>query len=228
MALNRGEIVTEVETITGRTDKTTQIQTYVMWALKRITRAHMWKELDTFDKTTMNTTSAADTAALPTNCRVILSMVLEDGTNSRKLNEVLPRYYDKIVSDPSQYATGKPSWYIREGTQVRFFSYPDAAYDVWIRYSKWASDVTTDGQTPQLTNKDDLIVTATALELSYSIGDTNDIKMWENNYNRKLAEAVREDMLDPDWSPVARGYDSGAEGVSIGEYWTNPFISEVD
>lgn len=231
MALNRGEIVTEVETVTGRTDKTTQIQTYVNWGIKRVTRAYMWGELFTFDKTSLDTTANTETvsiSSLSPACRIVLSLVLEDGASSRKLIKVLPRYWDKILSDPSQYSTDRPSWYTKKGSNLHLFRIPDDAYDLWISYSSWPAELTTDGNTPALTNKDDLIVTATALELSYSIGDSNDIKMWEARYNRMLAMAVRGDMEDPDWSPVARGYDSGAGSVSIGEYWTNPFISEVD
>lgn len=229
-ALNRGQIVTEVIAVTGRTDKTTQIQTYVNWGIKRITRAHLWSELYTFDKTSLDTATNTETVSLSSltpACRIVLSLVLEDGANSRKLTKVHPRRWDKILSDPSQYTTGKPNWYTKKGTSLYLFKIPNDTYDLWISYSAWPADLAADESTPALTNKDDLIVTATALELSYSIGDANDIKMWEGRYNRMLAMAVRDDMQDPDWAPVARGYNSGAEDIQIGNYWANPFVKEV-
>lgn len=230
MALNRGEIVTEVEAVIGRTDMTSQVQTYVNWAIRRITRTHLWSELYTFDKTSLDTTASTETVSLSSMSpavRVILSLVLEDGANSRKLIKVLPRHWDKIVSDPSQYAEGGSTWYTKKGSNIHLFKIPDAAYDLWINFSAWCAELTTDGNSPDLTNKDDLIVTATALEAAYAINDTEDIKMWEARYNRLLGEAIGSDMEDPDWSPVARGYSSGAEDYHTGEYWKNPFVGEV-
>ncbi len=228
--LNRGTIVTEVENVIDRSDLTTQIQTYIDWAQKRITRAHPWQELYNFDKTSLDTVTDTETVSISSmtpSVRVILSLILEDGASSRKLVKVLPRHWDKILSDPSQYASARSSWYTKKGSSLYLHPIPDAVYDLWISFLAWPALLTTDGATPDLTDKDDLIVTTTALEAAYAISDDADIKMWEGRYKRLLGEAIMSDMDDPDWSPIARGFNSGGGAYNIGEYWANPFVNEV-
>ena len=87
------------------------------------------------------------------------------------------RKFDKTYPKPDNYEEGVPTIYTRWGQNLMMFKIPDDAYDLYIRYSQWAADLTTSTES-DYDNRDQLIITAGTLETYLALQEYIDAQVW--------------------------------------------------
>jgi len=221
MGMTRDELVSRVASDIGRTDKDSDIQDYLNWALKELARVHRWKDLEVYDTTTLDTVADQKRYQLPSDLHILVDLILEDDDNSRRLVAVHPRRFDDIIPYPESDITGRPKWYVQYGNYVELYPIPDDAYNLHIRYYKFPSEMTSDSDTPDITNVDDVLCAYAAYLACVALNEPDEIvNQWKNEYMRRLSLAIAADKRKPDYSPIARGFDT--RKIMVDEYWKNP------
>lgn len=162
---------------------------------------------------------------LLTRPKDILSIVLHDDFNSRKLDYIQPQSLDKNIPYPAGYAEGKSEIYTRDGDYITLTRIPDAAYDVYIRYYQWPLELSADEDQCSYTRIDSSIIALSrdifiALRGALPLDSIAKAKAY-------LRLAVENDRYDPDDLPIAKGFNSSGRTKYTGEYWNNPFIKQV-
>lgn len=234
MALTRLEIVTEaldnlsrVSTGTMRS-ATTMATMGARWVNRaQVEVARKYDML--FRTSTASTVASTQTYAFPTNLRSLYTLVLEDGTNSRKLKCLMPWEFQKLVAKPSEEPTSHSSFYVpyNHTNQFELFPIPDAAYTLRMRHSCWPTALSTDGATSDYhtygIDLDDVLV---YLITSYGyqwLQELVDAKYWRDQAFSRLVEVYQAERDSfPDWDPKGKGFSTSP--AYIGEYYNDPFV----
>lgn len=197
--------------------------TWLNNAMKAMARKHDFKELvHTYSGATI---ASQKTYTLPTNTKVIYDLRVVDGTNSRKLVNVIQNHFDKVIPYPETETTGRPIWYVEFGEHFDVYPIPDIAYTMHIRVQLLPTVVTATTDTVSYSvDKDDVIVAYMCKEGFQHYQMYEDATFWANDYAIKLKGAIEIDDALPDFTPVGRGFDSRVASVSIGEPWNSPFV----
>ena len=162
---------------------------------------------------------------LLTRPKDILSIILHDDFNSRKLDSVQVQSIDKTVAYPEGYAEGKSELYTKVGDYVELIRIPDAVYDLYVRYYQWPLVLTTDDAECSYTNIDSTIIALSRdIFISLRGGLPLDYVAKAKGY---LKIASGDDRTSPDDLPIARGFNSSGKVKYTGEYWNNPYIKQV-
>lgn len=183
--------------------------------------------LDTTNAFTVDGTKRyhVTTNLLLTRPKDILSIVLHDDFNSRKLRYFDTQRLDERVPYPEGYAEGKPEIYTQQGDYLEFIPVPDAAYPLYIRYAQWPVVLTADTDTCSYSKIDSSIIAlARDLFLALRGGLPLDTVSKARAY---LDIAVDDDRSRPDSLPVAQGFTTRAGWNYKGEYWNNPWVRRV-
>lgn len=197
--------------------------TWLNNALKSMSRKADFKDLS---KTYAGATVASQRRyALPTDTKKIYDVRIEDGTSSRKLICLNQKHMDRVVPWPDSESTGKPTWYTEFGAAIDLFPLPDAVYDIYIRVHLWPTTIlaTTDTVSYE-SDKDDVIVAYMTKEAFFHYQMYEDAAMWKKEADEKCKEAFLADDEQPDYDPVARGFDSARITPMVGDPWNAPFI----
>ena len=240
--MTRLQIVTEVADTCGKALSAasvsgaalqTRVQNYVNWGQLRIARTYDYYELNSL--TTIPVT-VANVKIYPFNtgaynlglvrCKDINSIRLIDNENSRKLVRWDYRNFDTHYPRPENFTGGRPKIYTRWGNAIELFRIPDAEYSLVIRYSMFPTPLTSDGQTSDFTNKDQLIVTAGVLETYLALEEYQDAEVWLERFKGHIEDAKKAES-DIDWEPEAEPGGSRPEYYS-GEPWIDPYGSSGD
>lgn len=154
----------------------------------------------------------------------IISIVLHDDYNSRKLDSITPQWLDKNIPYPAGYAEGKSEAYTRQGDYITLTRIPDAEYSLYIRYYQWPLVLVADSDECSYTTIDSSIIAiARDIFISFRGGLPLDITAKVKTY---LKPAYTDNRSEPDAAPIARGFRSTRQGYT-GEYWNDPFIKHV-
>lgn len=198
------------------------------WSQLRLARAYSFPEMDVHDETTTDTVADTESYTFSTlfgsSARVkdILSIIIEDGTSSRKCTRKLLSSVYRDYPYPSNETTRKPVWYWRIGNSLYFFPTPDAAYDIHSTYSKWPTRASTGSSTSDFEYKDDILIVGTIIEFFNFMQEFDDAKDWDKVWKQKLVEAVKPIAHPKDWSPEGRAFNSSV--LTPGDFWTDPLV----
>jgi hypothetical protein len=184
-----------------------------------------------FKESTAATVASTKSYSFPSNLNAVFSFRLEDGLESRKLICRMPWEFDQLRPKMDEYTTGRPDFYIPYKTTNTFelFRIPDAAYTIRIRHSCWASALSADGSTSDITaggnDVDDVIISlATAYGWKW-LGELVDAANWRKEGMELLKDVYKNAIGGPpDWEPTGRGF--GNAPSLIGEYYNDPFVKE--
>lgn len=154
----------------------------------------------------------------------IYSIRLMDTDNSRKLQYVPFQQLDNLIPYTEQTGEGRPSYYTRRGRDIELYQIPDAAYTLYIQYSKWPATLDEDTDTIEYVNIDPAIVQLAA-DMAQASLDGTDVD-WMQRAVTLLGMVTREEGSRPDERLVARPFCPVPPGLP-GEYWNNPFIRNV-
>ena len=221
--MNRGEFRTEVLENVGRvgdTTLTTRFDRWYMRALFRICRAYDFREMNR--NTWFDTEADVKEYELHERCKDILSVVLVDGTTSRKLKYIPPRALDESVPYPEAWATGRPTHYSRYWHQIELWKIPSAVFRVNVRQSLYPGECMSDGDECIYVRKDDMVSAFITAEAYDALMEKDEYRSWTAKGMRMLKEYKAEEENQPDYVPVARAFD--AEPTYTGRTWSNPFI----
>jgi hypothetical protein len=234
--LTRLQLVTEICDIVGKSTSAssvsgsslqTRVQNYLNFAQRRIARAQNFSELLDW-KTNAATVASVKRYPLETgtntlgltNPKDILSVLIIDSENSRRLEPIGYRSFDRKFPRPENYSEGRPSYYLRYGEYLELFRIPDDVYTVSIRYSKWPTVLSNDSQVSDFTGKDELLIAAGVLETYLALEEYTDAATWMQKFMGLLRDSVL-DESEPDWGPVAETFGKNAVPI-IGEPWASP------
>jgi hypothetical protein len=223
MSLTLKQIREEVRAgLGGREDLEPRIDKAINLAQSKINRAHKFDEL--YSSTDLTTT--ADVATLDissiTNLDQIYSVVLIDGTNSRRIVKVSNRNWDKSIAELQTVTTDRPTLYSRWGKGlIEFLPTPNAVYTIRIKYSKFPTELTDDNTQTDYIDKEELIIEYALHYLNKMLGNKVDAEMYFRNYRHLLKEAIEDDVTDPD------GVIQPGMHITSSEPWNNPFVKRI-
>ncbi len=193
-------------------------------ALERIQRDHLWEALYTIDTTSIDTVASTKTITLPSNLNILKSIVIEDTTNSRQL-EITDRHtFNEDIPYPEGEAVDIPTHAIRNGRlTVELYPIPDAIYDVWVIYYKWAAELSSDSDTCDIPHIDDVLEAGGMVEVCQAKELLESKMLWEGIYQQRLREAKRQDKRRPEYFTSPRPYTAAT--APPGNFWAKPFWS---
>jgi hypothetical protein len=148
-------------------------------------------------------------------------------TQSRKLERVLPKRWDKLIPEPEYYSRGTPTHFILWGKdEMELWKVPDIVYTMHFRYSRWPTVVTAAMTTDNLDleNVDDLIIHLAASYITMSHGNVERSQALFAIYSSLAKDALLEDAQDFDTAMRAHSYGLGAAG-SLG--YNDPFVEST-
>ncbi len=242
MAMTRDQLVTEVCDTVGKKETgasvsgatlQTRVRTYLNWGQKRMARYYEFHELNVLNTTAATVTSVkryplySGTNNLGlTGIKDIRSIRLIDSENSRTLIRWSYRKFDRWYPRPANYAVARPTIYLRDGNILEFFRIPDATYTLYIRHSKWPTDLSSGSQVSDYLNKDQLILTAGILETYLALEEYADAQIWYSRFVGQLKDAVKAEG-DVDWEPEAEPHDA-LPSYTSGQPWLDPYGDPSD
>ena len=243
MAKTVAQMVTIIADALGKSESATAISgttlqdrcvDFLNWGQQRMARFYSFHELNTYTETAA---TVASTSRYPlvtgtnnlglTRPKDISSIRLIDGANSRILTRKSPRWFDKKVPLITNFADARPHIYIRWGNDVEMFRRPDAAYDLYIRYPQWATDLTISSTSTDFENKDQILISVAILEGYLHFEEYEDAKIWLQRTVGLLVDAVRAEG-DVDWEPEADAMSLTQAGFTAGEPWLDPYANTND
>ena len=198
------------------------------WSKLKLSRAYSFPELDIRDTTTADTVADTFTYSFTTlfgathRTKDIRAVVIENGTSSVRLTQLLETQLYKEVPYPEGESTNKPNIYVRLGNNLQLFPVPDAAYDIHTIRSEHDSRAASDDSYSTFDFKDDLIVVGTIVEFYNYMQEFRDAKSWDRIWKSKLVEAVKPYAHPDDWSPEGRAFNSSV--LSFGDFWNDPLV----
>jgi hypothetical protein len=224
--LTRAQLVTEICDIVGKKTSASSVSgkalqdrvpTYLNFAQRRMARMASFDELCAIQESAV---TVANVQSYPfstgtnnlglTRFKDFMTVRLIDSENSRILTRWHYKTMDRKFPDPTTYTTGRPGIYTRWGNNMIVFRIPDDAYDMYIRYSQWPTDLTTDAQTSDFENKDELLIAAGCLETYLALEEVTDAAAWLTRFDALMETARVDDLYEPDWEPEAEPMSSGS------------------
>jgi hypothetical protein len=233
----RGQFITRVLDACGRplTGTTlsgvtypTLLASHYKIVLMRIARAYSFPEMDTYVEGVggilagQKVYSFADICGLGERVKDILTLVVSDGLDSRKLKRVTEREYYKRSPSPESESENKPTIYCRIGDNLHLFPIPSSDLPINVCFSRYPADALDDSSVPEFEYKDDVIHAGMMSEFLNHLQENREASRWNGVFMEGLTAAVKTVAHPTDWEVEGRGY-GGAEGLK-GEYWNNPFI----
>jgi hypothetical protein len=158
--------------------------------------------------------------------KAIHSIVLQYGTDSRKLKQIPWRKFDRMYPSPESVAAYIPLEYTDWNQNLVFMPVPNAVYPLQCRVTLLpaAFTSTTPANTTSLYNgKDEIILGFAASYLWRGYGRYDKANTFETNAAALLDLAKKADSDRPDLDTAGEGDDSEYQGA----YWANPFISSL-
>lgn len=195
MALTFTELVSQVEEDTGRSDKTTEVGTYINRAQHIIVRDASVLHHD-FNCLKMesyrDTVDGTKTYSLPTNLKSFYDLRLCESTTKRKFFPLTPRRQDLRRPYPEDDSEGTPVYYIIAGRFFELSPIPDAAYTMHMRWYKWADTIA--GSTESdLLHMDEVIIKCADWLTVLSLNLEEDIRRFKADYRDLLTSAITSD-----------------------------------
>lgn len=206
MPLNFKELKRELgESLSNRADLTSRLGSFLNIAQDRIARKYKFSEMTDNKILFIGSSGATDEdremdrkVTLPEQVRDIMSLMLIDGSASRKLEFIPSREWDNAVSIEKQFITGRPQSYTVFKNEIILYRIPDKEYKIELRYSKWPKKLVKDDQYSDFDHKDDLLVTAAQLWALQSLGEIERANHVYAIYKTLVEEVVGYDQTKAD------------------------------
>ena len=211
----------------NRTDIASRLTRVLNLSQTRIARIYKWEELEATITSKSTVAGNRYVSLSDLNIREILSVVLVDGTNSRKLSGRIYRQLDQVSPYPEANPTGKPEVYSYFGKQLEIYRRPDAIYSLRIRVSNWPTALSdaSPSATSDLDNKDDMLIALSNSWLFLTLGKSEDANKWWSIYRQMLTSAIAEEGESPDLDVLPGG--GAGVGVETAEPWASPFVKSI-
>ena len=213
---------TEITTETGRTDVTSaRLTSMLNQILVRFSLMHSWRELEVRMK---HTTEADEAEYLwPTSpaCEMIRNIVLVDDASSWPLERIYFSRMDELYPNPATLASDRPRGYVLWRGTYELVPVPDAAYALYIRYTRKVNTLSEDEDTPLITTIDDALIAEACARVYRSTEEYEKMRIFHAQALEMVAQGIGHDRRKPDWLPKVNSAVRGP--MSIGDA-ANPFV----
>ena len=186
MSMTRSNMVDEVRENIKRKETAysdARIIRRLDWAQQYICDLHTYEEMRKVYEG--ETVASRKRYGFPTRMKDIYSMTLQDGSSSRKLTYKFGRQFDRSIPRPETAGEGRCSLYVDYGLNFELYKIPNAVYDLILRCSVYAKDMTGhddgDNATSDLLRKDALIVALATWFGFLSLREVEDADYWKNS-----------------------------------------------
>ncbi|KKL73059.1 hypothetical protein LCGC14_2078690 [marine sediment metagenome] len=197
----------------------------------RIARAWRWEELEAiFDKTLPFTSDAeADKyIAFPDTFRDAYSVVLLDGSRSRKLSRRHTRWIDRRIAMPEHFARRRPTTYVLWRNIMELWPVQDAAYKLRARAITWPTAFVGSAAPNAVSDfdrKDDMLVALSTSWAFKTVKDDDSANSWWRIYKEMLGLAIDEEQERPDMDSLP---DVGVQDSIVApDPWADPFVRSI-
>lgn len=175
----------------GRSDLTTQIQTFINQGEARIYRSLRVADMEK----SLTGSLANNTLAVPSDYQHMKELYISTSDGFQPLERAdlwwLRGHY------PTQTAQSAPIYYAREGQNFIFAPYPDSNYTVGGVYFARLPSLSVTNTTNWLTAKNpDLIMAAALLEASTYLDDQPGVQYWTQRYGEISQDVQQSDKLE--------------------------------
>jgi len=223
--MNRSQIRELVVQATGRTDKTSLINSAIDLAVQEISAQRLWSDLlvEASVSTSANTSyvtlaSAAD--------RITEVRVFDGSTDPAWPLKVRDKSW--LVGKIPNFAalsTGEPTYGYLEGRKLYLVPIPDGAYTIYYSYYRQHPSLTSDSSSVLIRGTDRAVAAYASFWVWQSLENHEQADKWLLTYFALLNSAKR---LDGGDSVVKTLIDSrGDESpISTHQYWLDPFVKE--
>lgn len=201
MSILKADILTFTNAKLALEDAVTDILDEINITLKNIAKAAKWPALyranESDDRETL--ASGDSSTALPTNCRILDFIIINDGTNDgRPLKDLAFEKWLKKREDETSASYDEPTKFARRGNSIFWDPIPDGAYTA--KYYFWRHHPTVVADTDDILFGDEFEtvvkygVTAEVAKTHKRI-QSGEIDLWESRYNFEIAKMIPEEDL---------------------------------
>ncbi len=219
MALTRAQIRTLVLDATGRTDKTTLINTAIDLGVEEFSTQYRWSDLLIEADATL--TADVQSVALASDVARIIEIRLIDGNNSRTLRIRSKDWIVKHFPNPSATNSAKATFGYLQGTTLFVVPIPDSAYTIRYSYYKLSAALTTDAQEVDVRHSGAAIAAYATYWVFQTVEKHEDAERWLATYLKLLDSAKRTDKEN---SVTTQVFDQRGEILVSQEFWLDPFV----
>ena len=221
--MNRGDLRTEVQNNTGRTDKTTQINTALNLGIKEIAKRHYWGDLKISDTSTLSLTIGESSISLPSGFHQLIEARITDQSSVSYRLGIKPKVWvvDR-VPDVDQLTNSKPTWGYVEGGTLNFAPPADAAYKVYITYYKLPSDFDSDSTSNPISTADMPLIAWTSAYIFDQIQEQEEAIVWRGRFEQDLRTSILADDRKPAITPQVESYSESK--LQVATPWLDPFV----
>jgi len=195
MALTFTELVTQVKEDTGRTDKGTEIGTYINRGQHIIQRDASVMHHDftcLMMESYRDTVAETKTYSIPSNLKSFYGLRLCESATKRKFHPLTPRTQNLRRPYPEDDSEGTPVYYIIRGRFFDLSPIPDAAYTMHMNWYKWADTIS--GTTESdLLYMDEVIIKCADWLTVLSLNLEEDIRRFKADYRDLLTSTITAD-----------------------------------
>lgn len=212
----------------NRTDLDTRLGRFLNLAQQRLARMHDFDEMETRSVVTIDNTGAAtDGDIVLPSLRELYSIVIHDGSRSRKLDARSTRWFDRMVPKPDYHTRDIPSIYMTWSNTAYLFPLPEKAYTnaVFLRWTKWPTDLTGTA-TSEFLQKDELLIELALVYAYRSLGNPEEALKHNRFALALMSESEDTDRTKPDLGQVGDAKQVGGQSA-VGDYWLDPFQKEM-
>jgi hypothetical protein len=221
------ELIGEVQGgLLNRTDLANdRVVRAINFAQTRISRGHDFKEMKGFyNVSTQFTSNPFNDKFVPLAAFIkhVHTVVLKDGTNSRKLVEKPWRQFDRTWPMPEALGRSRSQVYSRWGQNLVLYPVPDGVYALFMRVTQFPRPfnlITAPNAVSDFESKDDLIIAEACAYLWKSFGRPDKANDFLQESVMHFQAAVKQDSDIPD---MEIGLDISTE--NLGQYWADPFV----
>lgn len=205
MAYTAGALATKVQTRVRDTGySTSTIKEFLTDTVRDIHNEHpslpIWKATATFTLTATNSDITAG-VGLPANYGSPIQLI--NTTNGSEnvipyIDESDLEYMYPDHSDSTRHADGQPQYWYFDGSTIRLFPAPNAAYTLRLQYMKEAGELSADGDVPTVPYEfEELLVVGAAYRVLQVKGVYDEAGILENKYVELLQKLVNKSLRTP-------------------------------
>jgi len=189
--MTRSELRSEVEERTGRTDKSTRIDTLLDLGIRELTKYHDFEEIRA--ESDLTTVASQAYVALPTNTRSVVEARMIDGTNSWPLVIKRKKWLTDRIPNVSALSEGKPVYAYKEGDNFYLLRIPDDAYTVRVTVYPKPSDFASDATENPVELLDEALIGYAAEGVLLGVEEYEAAAQWNPRWKAALLQAIRQD-----------------------------------
>lgn len=223
--MTREEIRDLVVEATGRTDKTSLINSAINIALEELSSRRSWSDLLVNTQVSLDEGEVSVDLASNTTRLIETRIVDVSGSPASDLKIKQKTWIVKRFPNPPAAAAGRPIYGYLEGQTLYFIPVTNAAYDLKYSYYRLHPALTSDSDSVLIRGASSAIVAYTVYWVFQSLERNKEAQVWFGTYATKLAAAMK---VDRDNTVVlTQATPRGPEPPIHSEYYLDPFVMEM-